>query len=179
MDNRCSDFVFDNDIAGIGVRIAIYVQNILVFFPVIWNVVDGYVSKSELESIEKQSIAILVIAFAILIATIVQARAFGMSNFHAAVVLDLSWMNNICTFVWFLLYLHHRTKPTPTMPLTWNDLWPVVIKWLKSTLRIGEVPTKSDDKEAGDTPDRKGAGREDTAKQTKKAATASKQVSST
>ena len=35
---------FDNDISGIGVRIAIYTQNFLVFLPVIWNIRDGYVA---------------------------------------------------------------------------------------------------------------------------------------
>jgi hypothetical protein len=100
------------DISGIGVRIAIYIQNFLSFLPAfyaLWN--DWKVQKHELETVEKQSTSILITAFAVLISTIVQARTFILSSFHAAIVLDLSWMNNTNVFIYFLLYIHHKSYP--------------------------------------------------------------------
>jgi hypothetical protein len=92
----------DPDISGIGVRVAIYAQNLLSFVPAIWALWDGDVSDYELESIETQSTTILITAFAILISAMVQARTAGLTNFHATIVLDLSWMNNTNTFIYFL-----------------------------------------------------------------------------
>ena len=100
----------DPDISGIGVRAAIYMQNFLSFIPSIWALWDGKVSVAELEAVETQSTTILITAFAILIAAIVEAQtAAGLSNFHASVVLSLSWMNNTNTFIYFLLYVQHKS----------------------------------------------------------------------
>ncbi|KAJ7766291.1 hypothetical protein B0H14DRAFT_3592675 [Mycena olivaceomarginata] len=64
----------------------------------------------EMKGVKDQSIGILAIAFAILISTIIEATGQGLTNFHAAVILDLSWMNNTSTWIWFLLYAHSLTK---------------------------------------------------------------------
>ncbi|KAJ7635479.1 hypothetical protein DFH06DRAFT_1003463 [Mycena polygramma] len=100
----------DPDISGVGVRTAIYTQNLLSFIPAIWALWDGEVSDYELECVETQSTTILVTAFAILISAMVQANR-GLSNFHASIVLDLSWMNNTNTFIYFLLYVQHKSQP--------------------------------------------------------------------
>jgi hypothetical protein len=98
------------DISGIGVRVAIYAQNFLSFAPAFYALVDGKVDSMELKTIEDQSTTILVTAFAILISTIVQALSqYGLSDFHTAVILNLSWMNNTNTFIYFILYVHHRS----------------------------------------------------------------------
>jgi hypothetical protein len=98
------------DISGIGVRVAIYAQNILSFMPAFYALVDGKVDAIELKTIEDQSTTILVTAFAILISTIVQALSqYGLSDFHTSVILNLSWMNNTNTFIYFILYVHHRS----------------------------------------------------------------------
>ncbi|KIK55501.1 hypothetical protein GYMLUDRAFT_175491, partial [Collybiopsis luxurians FD-317 M1] len=104
------------DISGIGVRIAIYVQNLLCFLPVVVNLRDGKVTAEEMKGIKDQSIGMLAIAFAILISTIVEAKTNttitgqSIDKFHAAIILDLSWMNNTSTWIWFLLYVHHQTR---------------------------------------------------------------------
>ncbi|KAJ7823811.1 hypothetical protein B0H14DRAFT_2181027, partial [Mycena olivaceomarginata] len=99
------------DISGIGVRVAIYMQNLLSFIPAIWALWDGKVTRAELDSVETQSTTILITAFAILIAAIAEAQtATGLSNFHASVVLSLSWMNNTNTFIYFLLYVQHKAQ---------------------------------------------------------------------
>ncbi|KAJ7615760.1 hypothetical protein DFH06DRAFT_1062662, partial [Mycena polygramma] len=107
----------DPDISGIGVRVAIYAQNLFSFVPAIWALWDGEVSDYELESVETQSTTILITAFAILISAMAQGRTRGLSdkagngNFHATIVLDLSWMNNTNTFIYFLLYVQRKSQP--------------------------------------------------------------------
>ncbi|KAJ6543056.1 hypothetical protein B0H19DRAFT_957729 [Mycena capillaripes] len=103
----------DPDISGIGVRAAIYIQNLLSFIPAIWALWDRKVSEAELESVETQSTTILITAFAILITAIFEERTAveGLSNFHASIVLSLSWMNNTNTFIYFLLYIQHKSLP--------------------------------------------------------------------
>jgi len=115
------------DISGIGVRTAIYVQNFLCFAPIVAHLWDGKVTIDEIKGIKDQSIGMLAIAFAILISTIIEAKGPGqgqsVTNFHAAVVLDLSWMNNTSTFIWFLLYAHHRSindMESRVIPATWS-----------------------------------------------------------
>lgn len=97
------------DISGIGVRIAIYIQNFLSFVLAVMALWDGNVTKEELEYAEMQTTTNLVLAFAILISSIVQARTFGISNYHGNIVLMMSWMNNTNAFVYFILYLRHKT----------------------------------------------------------------------
>ncbi|KAJ7051105.1 hypothetical protein C8F01DRAFT_1176656, partial [Mycena amicta] len=118
------------DVSGIGVRAAIYAQKLLCFAPVVAHLRDGHVSADEMRGVKDQSIGMLAIAFAILISTIIEATTTnitgqGLTRFHAAVILDLSWMNNTSTWIWFLLYIHHLTKPDPNektvpVPATWS-----------------------------------------------------------
>jgi hypothetical protein len=113
MNNAC--IPANPDISGIGVRAAIYAQNLLCFAPVVAHLWDGNVSADEMRGVKDQSIGMLAIAFAILISTIIGAANIrngqSVTSFHAAVILDLSWMNNTSTWIWFLLYAHHLTKP--------------------------------------------------------------------
>ncbi|KAJ7840531.1 hypothetical protein B0H14DRAFT_1058430 [Mycena olivaceomarginata] len=117
------------DVSGIGVRAAIYAQNLTCFLPVIVHLWDGKISRDELKGIKDQSIGMLTVAFAILFTTIILAKGAGgdqtITPYHAAVVLDLSWMNNTSTWIWFILYAHHRTKrddqPTAANWSEWRD----------------------------------------------------------
>jgi hypothetical protein len=108
------DYIPSNpDISGIDVHAAIYAQNLLCFAPVIAHLWDGKISADELKGVQDQSTSMLSVAFAILISTIVEAKTRGghsITSFHAAVILDLSWMNDTSMFIWFLLYAHHRSK---------------------------------------------------------------------
>ncbi|KAJ7323272.1 hypothetical protein DFH08DRAFT_969345 [Mycena albidolilacea] len=115
------------NISGIGVRTAIYTQSLLCFAP-------------------DQSIGMLAVAFAILISTTIEARAKGgpmITSFYAAIILDLSWMNNTSMFIWLLLYAHHRSTADnlPAIPATWNG-W---LKTLVSPLRhLAGIKNKMD-----------------------------------
>jgi hypothetical protein len=128
------------DISGIGVRAAIYMQDILSFLPAFYALLDGKIEAYELEAVQTQSTTILITAFAILISTIVQACTFGLSSFHAYIILSLSWMNNTNTFVYFLLYIHHKSDPErrdEQIPLQWIS-W---IKHLRESLRRPAIPS--------------------------------------
>ncbi|KAG6864134.1 hypothetical protein C0993_009345, partial [Termitomyces sp. T159_Od127] len=80
------------------------------FVPAFWALKDGRITPTELDELEKQSTTILITAFAILISTVVQAPNHGISNYHASIVLNLSWMNNTNLFIYFLLYIYHRVN---------------------------------------------------------------------
>ncbi len=101
-------FPSNPDISGIGVRVAVYAQNFLSFVPAIFALLDKRVTPTELDNLEKQSTGILITAFALLVSTIVQAFNEGLTNLHAIVILNLSWMNNTNLFIYFLLYVYHR-----------------------------------------------------------------------
>ncbi|KAJ6559742.1 hypothetical protein B0H19DRAFT_945256, partial [Mycena capillaripes] len=101
------------EISGIGVRAAIYAQNLLSFIPAISALSDGEVAPYELEAVKDQSTTILITAFGILISAMVQAQTLGLPNFHANIILNLSWMNNTNTFIYFLLYVQHKSQLGP------------------------------------------------------------------
>jgi hypothetical protein len=96
------------DVSGIGVRSAIYVQNLLCILSALWALWDGKVTSGELDYAEMQTTTNLILAFAILISAMVQASTLGLSNFHGNIVLMMSWMNNTNAFVYFILYIHHK-----------------------------------------------------------------------
>ncbi|KAF5323942.1 hypothetical protein D9611_008288 [Ephemerocybe angulata] len=110
------------DIAGVGVRIAIYIQNLLCFIPAFWALADGKVTRGELDAAETQATTNLVLAFAILISSIVQAQTLGLTNYHASIVLNMSWMNNTNAFIYFLLYVQYKSQGNNRrrVPATWS-----------------------------------------------------------
>ncbi|KAJ7702086.1 hypothetical protein B0H14DRAFT_2416782, partial [Mycena olivaceomarginata] len=97
----------------------------------------------ELKGVRDQSIGMLAVAFAILLTTIILAKGAGgdqtITGYHAAVVLDLSWMNNTSTWIWFILYVHHRSKRDgqPT-GVNWSDWWKNLIEPLRELLGWNE-----------------------------------------
>lgn len=148
MADRC--IPANPDISGIGVRIAIYAQNLLCFAPIVAHLWDGMVSADEIKGVQDQSIGMLSIAFAILISTIVQAKAMTSTSlityFHAAIILDLSWMNNTSTFIWFLLYAHRRSKASSkneVISATWSG-WSEALLSLVNYLATGKGKASRD-----------------------------------
>ncbi|KAJ7137322.1 ankyrin repeat-containing domain protein [Mycena filopes] len=107
----------NTDISGIGVRTAAYAQNLISFVPAVLTLVDNKVSPEELCSLADQSVTILLSAYALLIAGLILAPN-QLDNYHATIVLNLSWMNNTNTFIYILLLWHHK-------PGLWANLrWP-------------------------------------------------------
>jgi hypothetical protein len=135
----------DPDIAGIGIRVAIYIQNLLSFAPAFFALFnDGSVDLVELKTVEQQSTTILITAFAILISLVVQALSLNLSAFHASIVLSLSWMNNTNTFIYFVLYIHHKSDPErkdQRIPPKWSA-W---INHVTQQFRLREKTSIGDD----------------------------------
>ncbi|KAH6902310.1 hypothetical protein BKA70DRAFT_1067117, partial [Coprinopsis sp. MPI-PUGE-AT-0042] len=96
------------DIAGVGVRSAIYAQNLLCILSALWALWNGQITPAKLEYAEVQTTTNLILAFAILISSAVQANTLGISNYHGNIVLMMSWMNNTNAFVYFILYIQHK-----------------------------------------------------------------------
>jgi hypothetical protein len=105
------------DISGIGVRVAIYAQALLsIIYPIIF-VWDGEISLKESQTMSRISISITFTACALLVSTGIQAATFGISLYHALIILQLSWINSM-TFM--TVYFVHRAsqavntqQPTP------------------------------------------------------------------
>ncbi|KAJ7479306.1 hypothetical protein FB451DRAFT_1005252, partial [Mycena latifolia] len=116
------------DISGIGVRLAIYIQNMLSFIPAVSALWDGHVTSYELESVETQTTTILITAFAILISAMVQAQTTALANFHASIILSLSWMNNTNTFIYFLLYVQYKSQAGPQHVKSTLGSWVKLVK---------------------------------------------------
>jgi len=119
------------DIVGIGVRTAIYAQNLLSFVPAAWAIWDKQVDPYELEAVETQSTTILITAFAIIISAVIQALNSGLTNFHAIVILNLSWMNNTNTFIWFLLFAQR---------VDWSNWRAMLSSWLRGVMHKESDP---------------------------------------
>lgn len=91
------------DIAGVGVRVSIYVQ---AFFSLVTAIVfawDGKISHSERKTLNVISTNLILTACALLLSAFVQAATFGMSVYHALIVLNLSWINSASSITSLLL----------------------------------------------------------------------------
>jgi len=86
------------DIAGIGVRVSIYAQVLLSLVPAALFISDGKITANEADALETISANILLTACALLVSAFVQAATFGLSVYHAIIVLNLSWINNMGAF---------------------------------------------------------------------------------
>ncbi|KAJ3548395.1 hypothetical protein NMY22_g1272 [Coprinellus aureogranulatus] len=127
------------------VRIAIYVQNLLCFFPALWAIWDGKVSDHELESAETQATTNLVLAFAILLSCIVQGITGKLTEYHASIVLSLSWMNNTNVFVYFLLYVQYKGQPgVGAVERRWSAWARHVVSHVVSVFQHSPYPAESE-----------------------------------
>jgi len=91
------------DIAGVGVRVSIYIQALLSFAPAILASVDGHVDSDEEELLYTIYVNLLLTACALLVSAFIQLATFGLGIYHALIVLNLSWIVNssallICVF---------------------------------------------------------------------------------
>jgi hypothetical protein len=91
----------NSDISGIGVRIAIYAQAILTLAQPLVAGSDGWIDRKELKDLFFIYLNILLPASALIFAAIIQSRTFGLSAYHAIVVLELGWINNTTALVFF------------------------------------------------------------------------------
>ena len=100
--NASQGITANPDISGIGVRTAIYIQAALSLVHAYVAGYDGKIDDSELESLFTVFTGILLPGCALLLSAIIQAKTFGLSAYHAMIVLFLSWINNTTALTFFV-----------------------------------------------------------------------------
>ncbi|KAJ7166176.1 hypothetical protein C8R46DRAFT_997275 [Mycena filopes] len=91
--SQCTGIAPNPDIAGIGVRVAIYVQALLsVIYPIVFAA-DGVITPEESKTMSRISINISLTACPLLVSTVIQAATLGISLYHMLIILQLSWIN--------------------------------------------------------------------------------------
>jgi hypothetical protein len=104
---------------------------------------DGKVTADELAGLQDQSVGMLAIAFAILLTTITLAVGSrpSVSNYHAYIVLSLSWMNNTSTWIWFILHVYAQsTAKYKPVDATWKA-WLKIIWNSVTNLDLNAAPS--------------------------------------
>ena len=103
--NASQGITANPDISGIGVRTAIYTQAVISLFHPLIAGYDGKIDDFEIKSLATVYLGILLPGCALLLSAIVQARTFGLSAYHAMIVLFLSWINNTSALTFFAYIL--------------------------------------------------------------------------
>ena len=139
METHCS-IPGNPDVAGIGVRIAVYWQCLLCFIVPFWSVWDGVVTPSELRSAKIHATTNLTLAFTILLSAFVQALTGGITNYHTVIILSLSWMNNTNGSIYLLLYIRYRCQDSPiTRRGFTNRVKFMISRWRRSVSSRGRL----------------------------------------
>ena len=80
------------DIAGIGIRISIYIQSLAMLIRAALYAADGVIDSDEQNSLGTSTIALAITAFSLALAAIIESKTSGLSVYHALVTLNLGWM---------------------------------------------------------------------------------------
>ncbi|KAH6907557.1 hypothetical protein BKA70DRAFT_1283377 [Coprinopsis sp. MPI-PUGE-AT-0042] len=100
----------NSDIAGVGVRAAIYLQATLTLIQPILAILDGHISEDELDNLHPLYIGILLPGCALLLSAAIHAGKYGVSAYHSTIVLYLSWINNTSALIFFQFALIAQLK---------------------------------------------------------------------
>lgn len=117
------------DIAGVGVRIAIYAQNFLALLLLLVALNDKQATPMQLRVVEAQTTSTLLTTCALLVTAIAQASKFGMSAHHVTIILNLAWMGTN-TFTYFVSLKYSSvlslftsiSRGCPTLPFILGSL---------------------------------------------------------
>jgi hypothetical protein len=90
------------DIAGIGVRLSVYIQATLTILPLPWFLSHGHLNKKEQRFIRQGEFGLVLTTLAILITAFIQSAEAHLSIYHAVVVLNLAWINVASASVCFV-----------------------------------------------------------------------------
>ncbi|KAJ7174748.1 hypothetical protein C8R46DRAFT_1214925 [Mycena filopes] len=108
--SQCTGIAPNPDIAGIGVRVAVYVQALLSVIYAIHFARKGEISAEGFKTMARISVNISLTAGALLVSTIIQAVTLGISLYHTLIVLQLSWINSMT----FMTVYSLRTMSDPS-----------------------------------------------------------------
>ena len=103
--NASQGIIANPDISGIGVRTAIYVQAVLSLVHPLVAGYDGRIDDFEMQSLATVYLGILLPGCALVLSALIQAKTFGLSAYHAMIVLFLSWINNTSALTFFAYIL--------------------------------------------------------------------------
>jgi hypothetical protein len=92
MANRC--VTANADIAGVGVRLSIYIQALLNLVSIAIFSEDGEISENEYRILAGTSHNLFITGCAILVASLIQGTTYGLSVYHVLIVLNLGWINS-------------------------------------------------------------------------------------
>ena len=115
--NASQGITANADISGIGVRTAIYIQVVISLIHPLIAGYDGKIDDFELESLANVYLGILLPGCALLISAIIQSKTFGLSAYHAMIVLFLSWINNTSALTFIAYIVFERlflSSPSPS-----------------------------------------------------------------
>ena len=102
------------DVSGFGVRLSVYIQSLLCFIPPVLVVLGKRSYQDGLDLSERLTTTNLILVFAILGSSVVQALNNGLTNYHANIVLKLGWLGvcNLVTFTW--MYIKYKMGQSPS-----------------------------------------------------------------
>ncbi|KAF9479842.1 hypothetical protein BDN70DRAFT_878382 [Pholiota conissans] len=137
--SNCTGIEPNPDISGVGVRTAIYAQAILTLVQPILAILDGYISEDELIGLHELYLGILLPGCALLFSALIQDRTFGLSAYHATIVLYLSWINNTSAMIFFQFALIAQIQLDAERDFRRKVgvMWELMYKPLKSVAREG------------------------------------------
>jgi len=95
----------NSDIAGIGIRISVFIQVLLNLTCAIIFAKDGQISSYENTVLTATSINLFVTGCSLILCAVVQAAKGGLSVYHALIVLNLSWIISLSAFLHIVIAL--------------------------------------------------------------------------
>ncbi|KAF5344564.1 hypothetical protein D9756_011457 [Leucocoprinus leucothites] len=126
------------DIAGIGIRVSVYLQNTLCVLVAIWTIIgrrEGTgTPQSGIRLIYAQVTGIILTTGALFLSAFIQSRNYGLSAYHAIIVLNLGWVNYASNLLYSNIAIMHRLLNTSVSDL--QDPY--------NSLRLGFVGAVSD-----------------------------------
>ncbi|KAF5359700.1 hypothetical protein D9756_003574 [Leucocoprinus leucothites] len=126
------------DIAGIGIRVSVYLQNTLCVLVAIWTIIgrrEGTgTPQGGIRLIYAQVTGIILTTGALFLSAFIQSRNYGLSAYHAIIVLNLGWVNYASNLLYSNIAIMHRLLNTSVSDL--QDPY--------NSLRLGFVGAVSD-----------------------------------
>ena len=111
------------DVVGTGVRISIYLHQLLGSFPALRAIRKGEASDYDLDNAGTQLANSFVLAVSILISCVTQTVPLGLADYHVAIILDLLWVNSTNTLVYCLLYVYNKSQGSNPLVLPQWSSW--------------------------------------------------------
>jgi hypothetical protein len=107
MTSSCS-IPADPDVFGTGVRLSVYLQALLCLIPAVLVAFNKRTPLEGLDLSERLTTTNIVLAFAILVFSMIQALGNGLSVYHGHLALKLSWLNISNLLVFYSMFAGYK-----------------------------------------------------------------------